>query len=63
MSVYQNIKNICSDMGISITSVEQKAELTNGSISKWDKSEPSAIRLKRVADVLGVPIEHLLKEE
>ena len=61
--IYTRIKDICSDKGLTISSVEKQAGLPNGSISKWDTSEPLAISLKKVADVLKVPLEAILGEE
>lgn len=58
--VYSNIKEICSQKGISVASVERDAGLKNGAISKWDKCKPLAENLNAVAKVLNVPIEELL---
>lgn len=59
--VYDNIKTICEQRGISITQLEKQANLTSGSISKWNKHVPQADRLKAVADVLHVKMDKLLE--
>ena len=49
--------------GLSIHQLERKAGIGNGSISRWGKDyEPKLANLKKVADVLGVSINTLLKE-
>lgn len=58
--IYEKIKEVCKEKGISITQLEKKAGLTNGSISKWNDHMPQADRLKAVADVLKVKMEKLL---
>lgn len=60
--IYDRIKQICEEKGISITQLEKKAGLTNGSISKWNNHVPQADRLQAVAKVLKVKMEKLLQE-
>ena len=55
------IKEIAEKKGFSIQRVEKEAGLSNGSISKWEKSKPLAENLQKVASVLGVSIEELLE--
>lgn len=54
------IREICEDKGMSIRSLERKANLSNGAISKWENSSPSVDNVKAVADVLGVKVDELL---
>jgi|GEM_PF-722303 len=61
--IYDTIKELCKEKGVSIASVEKKANLSNGTISKWNKSSPTVDKLQAVAVVLKVKIEKLLKEE
>lgn len=61
--IYDTIKEVCKEKGVSIASVEKKANLSNGTISKWNKSSPTVDKLQAVAVVLKVKIEKLLKEE
>lgn len=60
--IYTAIKVLCEKRGISVTSIEKKAGLSNGSISKWDNSAPQIDNLKKVADILGVKVDTILKE-
>lgn len=61
--VYKNVKKLAEDNNMTIRQVELKAKLGNGTIARWKKSTPSVITLKKVADVFGVTIEGLLKDE
>lgn len=58
--IYDKIKEICKSKGISVTSLEKKANLSNGSISKWNVSIPTVYNLKSAADALNVKIDDLL---
>lgn len=59
--MYDEIRRIAKEQGISIPSIEKATGLSNGSISKWNDSVPTAKNLKLVADFLGVSMEALLK--
>lgn len=61
--IYDKIKKICKTEGISVATVEKKAGLSNGTICKWNKSNPTVDKLQAVAKILNVKIESLLKEE
>lgn len=60
--LYDAIKQICAEKGISIRFVESKAHLSNGTISKWNDCKPSANSLLRVATILGCTVEDLLRD-
>lgn len=62
MSVYENVKEICDEKGLTIAQVERDSGLKNGAISKWKTFSPKAKNLKAVADVLKVKMERLLKD-
>lgn len=47
----------------SIDELEKKAKLGQGSIGKWKTSFPKIDTLKKVAEVLNVPIDYLINEE
>lgn len=59
--LYERIKCISEEKALSIYKIERDLEFSNGTISKWNKSMPSAKNLKKVADYLGVGMEELLK--
>lgn len=58
--LYDKIKDICKEKGISIAFVEREAGLGNGVISKWNKSSPTIDNLKSVAKVLKVKVGKLI---
>lgn len=62
--VYENVCWWAEKRGLSIHQLEQKAEIGNGVISRWEKDySPSMKNLKKVADALGVTVNTLLREE
>lgn len=63
MFVYTTIKTIAFQKGLSIRKVERLSGLSNGNISKWDKHQPRASSVKKVADVLGVSLDKVLSEK
>ena len=58
--IYNTIKDVAANQGISIYRIEKDLEFPNGLISKWNKSTPSASNLAKVAKYLGVTTEKLL---
>lgn len=63
MYIYDKIKKICKEKGLSVTYVEKKAELGNGLIFKWNDSVPSVANLKKVASILEVTVDELIGDE
>ena len=57
--LYDKIKKIAQEKGISITVLEQKANLGNGTIGKWKNSNPRITNVIAVANALGVKLEEL----
>lgn len=60
--IYDKIKEIASEKGISIYRIEKDLDLGNGTISKWNISSPSATTLNSIANYLNVRLEQLLEE-
>ena len=58
--IYDAIKEICKKKGLSVSSVEKKAGLSTGAISKWNDSSPTVDKLNAVAKALNVKIDRLL---
>ncbi len=58
--IYNKIREICKQKGISVASVEKEAGLSNGAIRKWNDSSPTIDSLKAVASVLKVQVENLI---
>lgn len=61
--IYENVKRLSGKKGKSIRAIEMQAGLGNGVIRGWKNSSPTVDKLKAVADVLGVSLEELIKEE
>ena len=60
--VFENVKRICDEKGITISQLEKEAGLGNGTIGGWKNSSPRVDSLQAVARVLKVKVEKLLKE-
>lgn len=60
MLIYDKVKTICEEKGMSVRQVECAAGLKNGAISKWNESSPTIKSLKAVADVLKVKVDKLI---
>mgnify|MGYP001352746311 CR=1 FL=1 len=58
--IYKNIRDTCREKGIVISRMEEELKFPRSSICKWDDNTPSVIKVKKVADYLGVSIERLL---
>ena len=61
MSLYTAVKKVAAQNHKSIYQIEHDLQLSNGMISKWDKSMPRADALQNVADYLGVTTQFLFK--
>ena len=57
----ENIRNISKKKKIPLYVIEEKAEIAKGSISKWNDVVPSIEKVSKVADVLGVSVNTILK--
>lgn len=63
MKLYEKIKCLAFSRKVSVYRIERDLGLTNGTVSKWDKSTPSAENLHKVAKYLGTTVEALLEKE
>lgn len=61
MTVYDNVKRIADDKGLSIRQIEKQAGLGNGTIAGWKNYDPKMVNIKAVADVLKVKVVVLMK--
>lgn len=64
--IYQQIKKLAMEKGISIHRIEKDCSLANGIIGKWGRTAnqmPAADKLARVAKYLGTTVEFLLEED
>ena len=58
--IFTNISNLCEEKGISIARLERECGLGNAMVRGWKNSMPTADKLKRVADYLGVSVDSLM---
>ena len=63
IDIYANVKELCAKKKISVTALEAKAGLGNGTIHNWKDSSPTVATLQAVADALGVKLTRLLREK
>lgn len=61
--LYDNVKKLCEEKGVSILSLEKALGFPRSSICKWNENEPGIRKVQKVADYLGVSIEELLDED
>lgn len=60
--VYYKIAELAKLKGYSIRRIEAELNFSNGTIGGWKhRNNPPAQKLKRVADLLGVTVDELLK--
>ncbi|MBP3469721.1 MAG: helix-turn-helix transcriptional regulator [Lachnospiraceae bacterium] len=59
--IFNNIKKICDEKGISISQLEKEAGLGNGTISGWKESMPRIDKLQAVAKVLNTEVNKLIE--
>lgn len=60
-TLYQRIKNLCSERNISISKLESDLGFGNSSIKKWEKSSsPSVDKIIKVATYFDVTTDYLL---
>ncbi|MFT9005719.1 MAG: helix-turn-helix transcriptional regulator [Liquorilactobacillus hordei] len=62
MNLYDAIKEVSKEKGVSIYKMEKDLDLTNGTICKWNKSMPAANKLQNVANYLDVTISFLFNK-
>lgn len=63
MLLFERISALCKEKGISVARLEKEAGLGNATVRGWEKSVPSVVNIKKVADVLGCTVDELLTEE
>lgn len=59
----EKINQLCKQKNLSIASLEKELGYGNGTIRKWDKSQPSISKVLNVANRLEVPINYLITED
>ncbi len=54
--IYDKVKALCEEQGISIRECEKRAGLGNATIAGWKTNEPKLWTINAVAKALGVPL-------
>ncbi len=60
MTVFERTKETAKQKGLSLVALEERAGLSEKSLYKWRKSNPSSENLQKVADILHVSTDYLL---
>lgn len=58
--LYEKIKKLADDRGVSINQIESDLGFSRGSIYKWDKNVPSVFKIKQVADYFDITVDSLI---
>ena len=61
--LFDNVKRLCSERGVSVWALEPATEIGNGTIGKWRTSSPRLETIKKVADYFGVTVDELLSDQ
>lgn len=62
MNIYQNIKNMCDQAGISTYRLCQELGFSTALMSQWKsgRQEPSRKKLQQIANYFNIPVEQLI---
>ena len=63
MSIYDRIKLLCKNKGVTVTGTEAALGFARGSLGKIDKNKPSADKVNKLSNYLGVTTWYLLYGE
>ena len=63
MKIYDKIRDLTKEKGLTITGLEKELGFAKGSLSKIDKHMPSADRLDKLASRLGVNADWLMGKD
>lgn len=63
MTFFERFETLRKSKGISQGKLEKELGFSNGSISKWKSSVPTAERLQKIADYFGTSVQYLMTGE
>ena len=58
----ETIRRIAKEKGFSLNRLEQEAGMSKGLIWKWEETPKSIETIKKIADILDVPVDELIGE-
>lgn len=61
--MYERIKQLCKERGISVNKLEQELKIAKGSLCKMNSSKPSVGRAQKIANYFGVTVDYLMTGE
>lgn len=59
----KKITRWCDEHKMSIRAFEIACNLSNGTVGKWDNSNPSLESIKKISEYTGISIDEWLKKE
>lgn len=60
MGLYENIKAVAKEKGVSINKIEKELGFARSSISKYNTNDPGISKIIQIADFLNVSIDYLV---
>ncbi len=60
MDLFDRVKMICDQRGITVAEMERCAGLGERSTYNWKRTSPTTDKLQKVADYFGVSVDYLL---
>lgn len=59
--LYEKVKAVAKEKGTSISEIERKCKLSQGSICKWNEINPAFDKVVSIAKYLDVPISEFVE--
>lgn len=63
MDIYERLKFLCNEKGVSVSKMEIDNGFPKGNSNKWRKSVPSADKLLKLSEYFGVSTDYILTGE
>lgn len=61
--LYERIRELCKQRGITVAKLEQDLELGRSSVRKFDQHDPGVGKINMIAGYLGVSVDYLLGDD
>lgn len=61
--MYNKIKTLCKEKGISIHAMEKDLGFGGGTVSRWKNSNPGIEKILKIAKYFEVPVEFLINSD
>ena len=63
MGIYDNIKFLCKQKGITVKQMEETLDITRSSVCRWNNNPPTLNSITKVADYFEVSIDYIVGRE